>query len=92
MKTKLIITGFFWFLTTATTLMACPVCEKRQPAGFANITHGTGPEGAFDYWMLYGSIGVVILTLLLYIRFIIRPETAAMRHLKQHGFADWNHE
>ena len=91
MKTKLIITGFFWLITT-NMLTACPLCEKRQPAGFANITHGTGPEGAFDYWMLYGSIGVVIITLLLFIRFMISPETAAMRHLKQHGFSDWNHE
>jgi hypothetical protein len=95
MKTSL-TTLFFW-LVMLTSLIACPLCEKRQPAGFANITHGTGPEGAFDYWMLYGSIGVVIGTLLLFIRFLIRPDrrtaqTGVMRHLNQHDFSDWNHE
>ena len=96
MKTKLIITGFFWFITLA-NLMACPVCDKRQPKGFAGITHGTGPEGAFDYWMLYGSIAVVVLTLLLFVRFLIWPdrrtaETHVMHRLKQQHFIDWNHE
>ena len=91
MKTNLIMAALCWLIAT-TSLAACPLCEKRQPAGFANITHGTGPQEAFDYWMLYGSIGIVILTLLLFIRFIIRPETAAMHHLKQNGFSDWNHE
>lgn len=95
MKTSL-TTLFFW-LVTLTSLIACPVCDKRQPAGFAGITHGTGPEGAFDYWMLYGSIGVVLLTLLLFIRLVIWPdrrtaESTAMRHLNQPGFSDWNHE
>ncbi|MCY7356434.1 MAG: hypothetical protein LH609_03020 [Rudanella sp.] len=89
MKTYL-ITGFFWLI--ATTLSACPLCDKRQPKGFAGITHGTGPEGAFDYWMLYGSIAVVVLTLLLFIRFMIRPDTIAMNHLKRHSFPDWQHE
>lgn len=91
MKTKLFITGFFWIIA-ANLLTACPLCKKRQPVGFADITHGTGPESVFDYWMLYGSIGVVILTLFLFIRFTIKPETAAMRHSKQHGFSDWNYE
>ena len=90
MKTSL--TTLFLGLITATSLIACPVCDKRQPKGFAGITHGTGPEGAFDYWMLYGSIAVVVLTLLLFVWFMISPETATMRHLKQHGFSDWNHE
>ena len=91
MKTKLISTGFFWFIALA-SLMACPVCDKRQPKGFAGITHGTGPESAFDYWMLYGSMAVVVLTLLLFVRFMIRPETRAMNRLKQQHFIDWNHE
>ena len=91
MKTKLISTGFFWFITLA-SLIACPVCDKRQPKGFAGITHGTGPESAFDYWMLYGSMAVVVLTLLLFVRFMVRPETRAMNRLKQQHFIDWNHE
>ncbi|MDB5241381.1 MAG: hypothetical protein JWP57_2006 [Spirosoma sp.] len=95
MKTSL--TALFLGLITFTSLLACPVCDKRQPKGFAGITHGTGPEGTFDYCMLYGSIAVVVLTLLLFIRFMIRPdrrtaETRTMYRLKQQHFIDWNHE
>lgn len=93
MKTSL-ITGFCWLVATA--LSACPICDKRQPKGFAGITHGTGPEGAFDYWMLYGSIAVVLLTLLLFVRFMFWPERRianhqALSHLNHYG-TDWQHD
>jgi hypothetical protein len=89
-----LIALFFWL--TATVLTACPVCDKRQPKGFAGIIHGTGPEGLFDYWMLYGSIAIVVLTFMLFVWFAIKPdhqttETAAINHRKRTGFTDWNH-
>ncbi len=59
-------------LSTVTT-MACPLCKKNQPAGFANITHGVGPQNGFDYAMLYGSVFVVVITLGLLGWFILRP-------------------
>lgn len=57
-------------------LWACPVCDKRQPKGFAGITHGVGPSGTFDYLMLYGAILVVALTFGLFLRFLLWPESA----------------
>ncbi len=66
--------------------LACPLCQKRQPKGFANITHGTGPENLFDYVMLYGSIVVVVLTLGLLIYYSIKPKSA-----DQQPVIDWNH-
>jgi hypothetical protein len=37
-------------------VLACPLCAKQQPKGFANITHGVGPGGWFDFagffWLL----------------------------------------
>lgn len=61
-------------LLAALPALACPLCAKNQPKGFANITHGAGPGGPFDYVMLYGSIVVVVLTLGLFLRFLLRPE------------------
>ncbi|GAB3299406.1 hypothetical protein GCM10027511_14620 [Hymenobacter humi] len=61
-------------LLLALPALACPVCEKNQPKGFAGVTHGVGPGGAFDYVMLYGSIAVVVVTLMLFFRFLLRPD------------------
>ncbi len=58
---------------------ACPLCKKNQPAGFANITHGVGPQNGFDYVMLYGSVGVVVVTLGLLVWFVLRPDRATIQ-------------
>ena len=61
-------------LLLALPALACPVCEKNQPKGFAGITHGVGPGGTFDYLMLYGAIAVVVLTFALFVRYLVRPD------------------
>ena len=66
--------------------LACPACQKRQPKGFANITHGTGPEDLFDYVMLYGSIVVVVLSFGLLIYYSLKPKRAV-----HPPFIDWTH-
>ena len=72
-KTLLLL---FVGLFVALPLWACPVCEKRQPKGFAGITHGVGPGGLFDYLMLYGSILIVVITFGLFLRYLLKPESA----------------
>ena len=62
-------------LLLALPALACPVCEKNQPKGFAGITHGVGPGGMFDYLMLYGAIAVVVLTFALFVRYLVRPDS-----------------
>ncbi|MDJ0367715.1 hypothetical protein QMK33_21425 [Hymenobacter sp. H14-R3] len=74
MKKNLLV--FLGNLFIALPLWACPVCDKRQPKGFAGITHGVGPGGPFDYLMLYGSILVVLVTFGLFLRFLLLPESA----------------
>ncbi len=61
-------------LLLALPALACPLCEKNQPKGFAGITHGVGPGGPFDYVMLYGSIAVVAFTFILFFRYLLRPD------------------
>ncbi|MFD2787435.1 hypothetical protein [Hymenobacter rubripertinctus] len=63
--------------------LACPVCEKRQPKGFANVTHGVGPGGWFDYAMLYGSITIVVLVFACFFWFLLRPDNARNRARRQ---------
>ncbi|GAA3976946.1 hypothetical protein [Hymenobacter antarcticus] len=65
-----LLTGLLLALPT----LACPVCEKNQPKGFAGVTHGVGHGGPFDYVMLYGSIAVVAVTFILFFRYLLRPD------------------
>ncbi len=63
--------------------LACPLCAKQQPKGFANITHGVGPGGWFDYAMLYGSIAVVALVFACFFWFLMRPDSARNKARRQ---------
>ncbi len=89
MKTFLITV---WLFLLSGVLLACPVCKKRQPKGFAGITHGTGPEGPLDYWILYGAIALVLLTLVLFVWYLIKPGTRTASALNGCGLTDWHHE
>jgi hypothetical protein len=71
-------------LLLALPALACPLCAKNQPKGFANITHGVGPGGPFDYVMLYGSIAVVVFTMGLFLRFLVRPDGRRNQARREH--------
>ncbi|MBC8151408.1 MAG: hypothetical protein H7Z72_00700, partial [Bacteroidetes bacterium] len=79
---KYLIVPFVVLLTSTYPTAAGLPCGRQQSKGFANITPGTGPESAFDYCVLYGAIALVVLTLGLFVRFMIRPEIEAPRRLK----------
>lgn len=78
MKNKLIITVFF--LLFHLNSFACELCKKQQPKGFENITHGNGPETIWDYWILYGSIGIVILTMILFLKYSLKPNNKSFQY------------
>lgn len=61
---------------------ACDLCKKNQPAGFENITHGAGPSGPMDYFIIWGSILVVLVTLYLTLKYIIKPKEGNPDHIK----------
>jgi hypothetical protein len=71
-------------LLLALPALACPLCAKNQPKGFANITHGVGPGGPFDYVMLYGSIAVVVFTMGLFLHFLVRPDGRRNQARREH--------
>ncbi len=70
-------------LLLAAPVLACPLCAKQQPKGFANITHGVGPGGWFDYAMLYGSIAIVVLVFAVFFWLLVRPDSARNRARRQ---------
>ncbi|MGO3184248.1 MAG: hypothetical protein ACTIJ9_15585 [Aequorivita sp.] len=61
---------------------ACDVCEKNQPAGFENITHGAGPSGMLDYIIIWGGVVIVVATLIMSLKYLIRPKEGNPDHIK----------
>lgn len=62
--------------------MACPVCEKQQPAIFRGITHGTGPDSQWDYLIVAVAALVVLITLFYSVKWLIRPGERSQNHIK----------
>lgn len=62
--------------------MACPVCEKNQPALLKGITHGAGPDSQWDYLIIFIMTGIVLGTLLVSLKYLIRPGEKNSRHIK----------
>ncbi len=66
----------------STGIMACPLCDAKQPKGFENITHGEGPEGNVDYIIMYAAIIIVGYTLFMSVKYLIKPKENDSEHIK----------
>ena len=60
---------------------ACTVCKSQQPKVLQGITHGTGPGGTLDYIIISGAAVLVLVTLILSIRFLVRPGETDPNHI-----------
>lgn len=63
--------------------MACPACEKQQPELLKGITHGAGPSGPMDMVLVWLMVAVVIITLYLSLKWLIKPGEKAPDHIKR---------
>lgn len=70
------------FLLGQQVAMACDVCQKNQPTGFKNITHGAGPSGNFDYVIMGTALIIVLATLYLSFKYLIKPQETDPDHIK----------
>lgn len=70
--------------------IACPLCESKQPKGFENITHGQGPEGDFDYIIIYSAILIVGFTLIMSIKYLVKPKEKEKDHIKNIVLDEFN--
>lgn len=62
--------------------IACPVCERQQPEILRGITHGAGPDSSWDYIIVWAMVVIVILSLGLSIRWLVRPGEKSDQHIK----------
>lgn len=62
--------------------MACPVCEQQQPRLLKGITHGAGPQSAWD-WVIISIITIITILVGYYsIKLLVRPAETAPHHIK----------
>lgn len=87
MKTKLLT--LIAILISAIGL-ACPVCEANQPKGFENLTHGKGPEGDFDFIIMFVAIIIVGYALIMSIKYLAKPKEKEKSHIKNIVLDDYN--
>ena len=80
MKTKYYIFSLL-FLCSA-LVMACPVCEEREPKLTKGLTHGATPDSDWDWVIVAFIAALTILTLVYSIRFLVNPNENQTDHIK----------
>ncbi len=74
---------FLLFLLLHAPAWACEACERNQPKLLKGITHGTGPQSGWDMPIIYVSIAIVVFTLVLALKYLIKPNEGASDHIKR---------
>lgn len=62
---------------------ACAACEKQQPKLLKGITHGTGPQSQWDMPIIWVSAVIVLITLVLAVKFLVKPNENSADHIKR---------
>lgn len=66
-----------------TVVRACEICGAQQPEILRGLTHGSGPQGNFDYVIVFATIAVVVFTLAYAIKCLVRPGEREAGHIKR---------
>ncbi|MEB2785850.1 hypothetical protein [Algoriphagus persicinus] len=82
MKINRIYLSILFVVLSTGASIACEVCKGKQPKGFADITHGSGPGGNLDYIIVWGAAIIVTITLGLSLKFLIKPQENRPDHIK----------
>lgn len=75
----LIIAILFWI----NFIKACDACSLQQPKITRNLTHGTGPEGRFDWIIVSVFATITLFTLIFSLKFLINPKEKNEDHIKR---------
>lgn len=78
-KTLLTILGLFCCLLT---VMACPVCEQRQPKLLKGITHGTGPESNWEWVTVLIMTAITVSVAIATLCYLLKPGEKQSSHIK----------
>ena len=73
----------FWTGNIGTAAFACSICEKQQPKILRGITHGAGPDGKFDYIIIWIMVAITMATLYYSVKWLIRPGEKSNAHIKR---------
>lgn len=73
------------------TVAACEVCEANQPKILRGITHGGGPQGNSDYFIVIAAAVFVLITLVFAVKFLVRPGEKRADHIKRSILQGGNH-
>ncbi len=82
MKTRVLSLILLFLLPAAHSVLACELCKAEQPTGLKNITHGPGPSGMLDYFIMYTAAVIVAVTLFYSIKYLVRPKEDNPDHAK----------
>jgi hypothetical protein len=73
----------FFVVSPLQSVLACPICEERQPKIARGLTHGAGPQSNWD-WVIIALIGAVtLLTFIFSLKYLISPGEKNTDHIKQ---------
>ena len=78
-KGFILLIGTLWHLYS----VACPACEAQQPKLLRGITHGAGPSGKWDYFIVWVAVVIVLFTLFYSVKWLIRPGEKSAHHIKR---------
>ena len=81
MKTK-IISSLLFMLIFASGAFACEVCEAQQPKILKGAVHGPGPESGVDYIISVIAVVIVLFTLILSVKYLVKPGEKNPDHIK----------
>lgn len=81
MKTK-ILSSLLFMLFFASGAYACEVCEAQQPKILRGAVHGPGPESWADYTISISAAIIVLFTLILSIKYLVKPGEKNPDHIK----------
>lgn len=69
-------------LIPAYPALACPACERQQPALLRSLSHGTGPASDWEYPIIGIMAAIVIWAFYRSLKMLIRPGEKADEHIK----------
>lgn len=83
MKKILTYVIVLFLLSLGVSAMACDVCKRQQPKLLKEVSHGTGPQGQFDYLIVGATMLIVLITLFYSVKMMIRPMEKKPLHIKR---------
>ncbi|GAB0157743.1 hypothetical protein CHRYSEOSP005_30250 [Chryseobacterium sp. Alg-005] len=65
-----------------TYVFACDACRLQQPNVTRNLTHGTGPESNWDWFIIIIVILITLVALGYSVKYLISPGEKEESHIK----------